>query len=249
MRLRALTVAALAMLFAGSRAAAADETKAIVEKAIKAHGHEAVAKQPAATMKMKGKWYGMGDGLEYTGVWQGQSPDRLRFEISMSIMNQNFTVIQGVKGDKGWVAINGKVEDMPKEVFEEHREALHARVVENLLCLRGKEYTLSALGESKVGNRPAVGVRVERKGYRDVNLFFDKENHLLLKLERREKDPMMGGDKEFTTEVFMHDYKKVDGALVPHKIEVHRDGKLYVDGETTEFTRAEKFDDALLTKP
>jgi hypothetical protein len=247
-RTAGLTATVLALL-AGTEGRAADEPKAIVEKAIQAFGGaDVLGKHAGKTMKLKGKWYGMGDGLEYTGIWSGRAPDRLRFEITMSIMGQNITFIQGVKGEKGWKSLNGMVSDMDKDELAEHREGLHGHDVQNLVALRGKDYALSSLGESKVGDRTAVGIHVERKGYRDINLFFDKETHLLLKTETRAKDPM-AGNQEFTVVARMGDYKKVDGLMVAHKVEIFRDDKLYVDGEVTEHSAVEKFDDTTFDKP
>jgi hypothetical protein len=247
--LRTMSVAAALALLAGSRATAADEVKDLLEKAITAQGGaDVVAKDNGHTMKLKGKWYGMGEGLEYTGVFSSQRPDRLRFEINMSVMGQNITFIQGLKGDTAWMSLNGTVNDVGKEVATEHKESLHHQAVQRLVTLRDKDYKLSSLGELKVGNRPAVGIHVERKGFRDINLFFDKETHLLVKTERRVKDAMMG-DQEFTEETRPTEYKKVGSVMMPHKMEIFRDGKLYVDGEVTEYTSVDKFDDTLFAKP
>ena len=167
----------------------------------------------------------------------------------MSVMGrQTFTIIQAVKGDKGWESQNGMVVDMPKDHVEEAHHSLHHGEVTRLLVLTGKDYKLSSLGDAKVDNRPAVGIHVDARGERDVNLFFDKENGLLVKSETRVKDTM-GGDQEFTQVTIYRDYKKVDGIMVAYKVEISRDDKLFVEGEITEFQHAEKLDDAQLAKP
>jgi hypothetical protein len=107
---------------------------------------------------------------------------------------------------------------------------------------------LSPLGEVKVGDRPAIGIRVEHKGYRDVNLFFDKDKAFLLKMETRGKDVMQGG-QEFTSTTLYQDYKKVEGMMIPHKAIIQHDGKPYVEGEVTEVRLSEKHDDSLFAKP
>src|SRR5205085_4534287 len=117
------------------------------------------------------------------------APDRFHFKIEMTIMGQAFTMLQAVQGDKGWMSLNGTVMDLPKEQVAEVREALHVHEVMRFVGLAGKDYKVSTLGESKVDNRPAVGVHVERKDRRDVNLFFDKESGLLVKTETRARDP------------------------------------------------------------
>ena len=225
------------------------DAQKIIAKAIAAQGgSEPLAKHPASSVKMKGKWYGMGDGIDYTGSLDAQAPDRFHFEFKMTIMGQAFTIVEAAKGEKGWISFNGTVQDLSKEQLAEIREGLHVHEVARLVPLKGKDYKVSTLGESKVDNRPAVGVHVECKDRRDVNLFFDKETGLLVKTETRAKDPIIG-DQEFTAETYYRDYKKVGNLMVAQKTELHRDSKLYVESETVEFTPSEKLDDALFTKP
>jgi hypothetical protein len=79
-----LTVMFLALAVAG--AARADEqaaTRAIIEKAIQARGGEdKLAQMKGMTFKSKGKLYGMGEGMDYTGEWAIQPPDKIRFQIN-----------------------------------------------------------------------------------------------------------------------------------------------------------------------
>ncbi len=236
----------------GRRSARADdqaEARKLIDKAIKVQGiTEALAKHAAVTIKMKGRFYGMGDGIDYTGSIASQQPDRYRFEISMTIGNQAITILQVVKGDQGWMSLAGMTQELSKEQVAEVRESMHVQRVARLACLSGKDYKLSTLGELKVDKRPALGVRVEFKGRRDVNLFFDKESGLLVKTETRARD-VFNVDQEFTAETYQREYKKVGDAMIAHKHELRRDDKLYVESEIIEFTPAEKLDDGLFNKP
>jgi outer membrane lipoprotein-sorting protein len=244
--MRKLVYAAVSVVFlAGAIRADDAEVKAIVEKAIKAHGGtEVLNKFQAMSVKEKGKFYGMGAAVDYTLEMQYQAPDKERLEIR----GENFKFVQVVNGDKGWVGVNEAPKPMDKDQLAEAREELYAANLVRLTPLNGEGYKLSSLGEVKVGDRPAVGVRVEHKGHRDVNLFFDKENGLLVKVEGRGKDLMAGG-KEYTQEVFYSNYKKVEGMQVPFKTLLKRDGERYVESETTEATPAEKLDASMFGKP
>jgi len=53
------------------------------------------------------------------------------------------------------------------------------------LHLRQPTLSLTHLGESKVVNRPVVGVKVAQQGHRDVLLYFDNETRLLVKRSTR----------------------------------------------------------------
>src|SRR3974390_2816943 len=85
------------------RAAEQDDIKAILDKAIKAHGgEEKLSKSKAVTMKIKGKWYGMGeDGVEYN-LETARTTTQFRFELTMDVGGQKFSILQVVNGNKGW---------------------------------------------------------------------------------------------------------------------------------------------------
>jgi hypothetical protein len=243
---------AVALWLGASCAARADDQKDLsdlVAKAVKAHGGaDNIAKAKIIIMKGKGKFYGINeDGIPYGGTWSIQDPDRIRVEIEGEVMGQKFKFVHGFDKDTGWTLMDDKVQDDSKEQVAETKETMHAGRLARLIGLNDKECKLSAVGESKVNDRPAIGVRVECKGYQDVSLFFDKETNQLVKMERRATDVQM--NKEFTEETLYGDFKKVNGVLVSHKQTIKRDGKVYVENETTEFEVKDKLDDKLFKKP
>jgi outer membrane lipoprotein-sorting protein len=246
-----LGVWCVAGLLAGGavRADDAAEVKAVLDKAIAAHGGaDHLAKNKAVTMQIKGKIHAIGDGVDFTGDIASQLPDRLRFEMSLTVMGTDLKIKQVVKGDKGWVAVNDTVMELTKEQMAETREQMHVAAVTRLVALRDKAYKLSLLGEAKVEGKDAVGIRVEHKDRRDVSLFFDKKTGLLLNTETRGKDPM-AGDNEFTAETLYDDYRKVDGFPVAHKVTIKRDGKLFIESTNSDVKVTEKLDDSTFEKP
>jgi hypothetical protein len=224
----------------------------VIDKAVKAMGgEEKLAKFKAQTFKMKGKFYGMGDGTDFTGEWQVQPPDKMRFQIDADVGGTQATVLTFViNGDKVWEKgfNEASKEVTDKDELAESKEEIHAHRVTSLLPLKDKGYQLASLGEVKIDGKPAVGIRVSHKGYRDVNLFFDKDNGLPLKVERVVKDKNSGG-KEQTQEEILKGYKEVSGVLHPMKILINRDGQKYVEGEVTEIEFKEKIDDSVFAKP
>ena len=247
-----VALCATALVLGSGAAARADDPKELSElvaKAVKAHGGaDNLAKIKAVVMKSKGKFYGIGDdGIPFTGVWYIEHPDRVRVEVSSEIGGQAFKFVQVNDRGKGWALIGEDLHDLDKEHLDESKEEMHANQLARLVGLDAKDCKLATVGEVKVNDRPAVGVRVECKGFRDVTLFFDKENSQLVKLERRAKDPDAG--QEFTAETLYGDYKKKDGVLVAHKQTIKRDGKLDVESEVTELEKKDKLDDKLFKKP
>lgn len=254
MRRLLIPCALVLALAALGRADDAADAKAVVEKAIQARGGaDNLAKYKADVLKVKGAVHVSGLDIDFTGEISFQQPDKSRTVIEGTVMGTNFKSTRVVNGDKGWIddllgATQSK-RDMSKEELAEERESQNANSIIRLAVLTDKAYTLSTVGESKVGDKEAVGILVKRKGYRDVSLFFDKKTHLLLKSETRVKDPQGGGDTEFTQEAFYDDYKKVGDLQVAHKLTIKRDGKAFLESEATEFKPEEKLDDGLFAKP
>jgi hypothetical protein len=226
------------------------DAAAIVEKAIKAQGGaDKLSKQKAVTTKQKGKFYGFGDdGIDYTLDSSSQPPDKIRNEIKGEAMGNQFSFVQVVQGEKGWNSANGQTEELGDEQLKEAKENLYANWVAQLIPLTGKEFTLAPLGDVKVGDKEAVGVKVSSKGHRDVSLFFDKKTGMLIKRETVVKD-LMGGGSDANEEVLYVEYKEKDGVKYANKITIKRDGKKYIEAEIVDYKAAEKIDDKVFEKP
>jgi outer membrane lipoprotein-sorting protein len=250
---KTLCVTAVALALAAATAARADdktETRAVIDKAIQARGgEEKLAKVKAVTFKGKGKFYGMGEGIDYTGEWTIQPPDKLRFQIDSEANGMKFTFLWVFDGKKGWMKVGDNTMELSEEDIAEAKEDLYAGRVEMLLPLvKDKGFELSPLGEVKVEDQVAVGVRVAHKGHRDINLYFDKKTGLLLKSERTVKDQMMGG-KERMQETLHSDYKDVGGVQHAMKAVIKRDGEKYVESEVSDFQTRDQIDDSAFAKP
>jgi hypothetical protein len=248
MRTIGWTAALAGLVLAAAGAGRADDAadpKAVVEKAIKATGGaDLLKKYQAWTIKAKGKFYGMGDGIEYTSEQSVFMPDKLHMKIDAG----NFQFLQVFNGDKGWIVAGENTMELGKEAVEEAQEELYVSRLTHLVPLLEDGCKLSPLGEIKVDGKAAVGVRAEHKGHRDVSLYFDKDSGLLARVERRGKD-VMGGGGEYTAEATYGDYKKVEGVQVPYKVTIKRDGKRFIEAENNDVKLFEKLDSKLFEKP
>jgi hypothetical protein len=233
------------LLFSHSDLRAADgpDAKAIVEKAIKAlGGEEKLKKHAAATWNEAGKYYGMGDGIDYEAKYTVQWPDRFRLEISGV-----FTIV--LTKDKGWVnSANSGTSEIPADELAEQQARQRASWITTRLPLTDKDLKWTATGETKIDDRPALGVTVSQAGQRDVALFFDKETGLLTKGEIIVKS-REHGNMEVKQETVYSAYKEVEGLKTPTKLSIKRDGKLFVEGERSDIKFPEKLDDAVFGKP
>jgi len=226
------------------------DLRAIVAKGIKATGGEAnFLKYKAIHIKGTGTFYGLGEGIPYTGEWHFHEVKQSRFTLDIKVMDQNLKLTQIVNGDKGWMKFNDDTKDMSEDELAEEKASMYSSWVSRLVPLKDKEFKLAALGDVKVEDKDAVGVRVTREGKRDVNLYFDKGTGLLLKSEFRVKDVKAGNNKEMTQETLYTDYKAFQGTKHATKIVIKRDGKLFVEANMTEYQPLEKIDDGLFARP
>jgi hypothetical protein len=236
------------LLAAGERARAQDDVRAIVQKALKAHGGaEKLDKFKAGQIKTKGK-IELFDGLPFTQEITYQLPNQFKEVTDLEVMGQKVAVTTGFDGQKGWLEVNGQAQELDDKLLTELKEAAHMLRVSRLTSLlEDQALKLSSLGEVKVEGKAATGVRVEAKGFRDISLFFDKDSGLLVKTERRAVDPMTG--QEFTEERIITEYQKVEGLPSPKKAIVNRDGKKFLEAEVTEIKLLEKVDAQTFAKP
>ena len=224
-----------------------DESRAIIDKAIKAHGGakklEAIK---AVQIKAKGKIYQPME-FPFTAEICSQPPDKMKLTADLEVNNMNIAFVQVFDGKKGWQSVAGMTKEVDADELKEFKEQMHVEEVASLVPLKDKSYKLSALGETKVGDQDTVGVQVTKKGRRDVNLYFDKQTHLLLKAEYRALDP---SKQEVTQEKLFQNYKDVGGMKLPGRMVVNNDGKKFLDLEITEATPMESpFDESVFAKP
>src|SRR6185369_13750427 len=120
------------------------------------------------------------------------------------------------------------------------------RLAETLLPMTEKGWKLSSLGEIKIDDKPAVGIKAARKGLPEMDLYFDKVTMLPMKAEMRlqETDSM-----EATYVARFGAYKKVKGRQFFTKLTVLRDDKVLLEMERSDFEAKENVDDETFGKP
>src|SRR5262249_52829844 len=208
------------------------DPKAVVDKALSAMGGEdKLAKFKAANFKAKGIFKPFGDA-EFTAEYFIQLPKQSKNVTKFDIMGMMHSMTRTVNGDSGWMIFRGKVQDMPADQFAQQKDELYGNWVATILPLKGPDFKLTSLGEVKVNEKPAVGIKVSHERHNDVSLYFDKESGLLAKSVRRARGP---GGKEAETEFYYSAYKDFDGIKQYTKMVVKSQGKELADTEITDF--------------
>jgi uncharacterized protein YifN (PemK superfamily) len=227
---------------------AADDPKAIVEKAIKAHGgEENLSKYKAAHVKGKGTMTVMGMDVSFTVELYSQSPNKVRTDMVLEVMGNKFPVSQVYDGKKGWAKQADQVMELEGDQLQDMKDEAYGNYLESLVPLaKDKNLKLEAVPEIKVEGKPAVGVKVESKEHKDMTMYFDKDSGLLVMTKRKSKDP---SGMEVESESYARDYKDFNGTKQATKILVKNDGKKFLEGQLTDVKILEKLDDSVFAEP
>lgn len=241
---------AAALVAAPLSFAAEDDPKTILTEALKAHGGaEFLAKHKAARVQNKGKITLPGVGeAEFTQDMAYMLPDKLKDNLELNVAGQKITIATLINGDKVSIEAAGKAVDITDDIKKAIKDGAHMVNVARIApLLKDKSYELSLFGDSKVEDKPAVGVRVSQKDKKDITLFFDKKTHLLVKIEHRTAEP--GTGKEINEERIILEYQKnKDGIQVPKKVLVKHDGKTFLEADSIELTYLESIDESEFKK-
>jgi hypothetical protein len=228
--------------------AGGDETSAIIDKAIAAHGLKGKAdKNHGYRGKNKGTLHVMGLDLEFTQEVTIQIPDKFKEVMDLSVMGQQIGVVSVFDGKQGWIKANGKEIKVENEILNEFKEAAYAMSLAQGLFLKDKGVKLSLLGEVQVKGRPTVGIKVSKEGHKELDFYFDKATGLIAKLERRARDFQAG--QEVTEERIITEYQDVEGRKVAKKVEVLRDGKSFLEAEVLEVRFFDRIEDSEFARP
>ena len=236
------------LLAAASGLRAQDAARAIIEKAVKAHGGmERLSRLRADHVQTKGNLIVDGKETPFVGETMVQFPGQYKTVMQLTTPKGRVTLVQILNGDKALVTIDGQPQPVQAAALAELRETFQLnRAMRLVPLLTERGYELAALDEVRVNDRPALGVRVTARGKRDLRLYFDRELGLLVKSEHTLD---AGEGKEVRQEVYYGDFREFEGHKRPTKLSAFRDGKKVMDAEMTDVKYLDKIDETEFTKP
>jgi hypothetical protein len=243
-----------------------EKAEAILNEAIQAvGGDEKLAKLNAYTLKTRVSIIQLNEKV-FTGTsdlsWR--FPDQKRFVAELDIAGTKTKITQVINDKQGWVSIQRDGWEMSEKELADAKQNLTSELlVRKLPSYKGKEYKLACLGQAKVADRPAVGIKVSCNGIPDKRLFFDRDSGLLLQCEitctlfpappalpRRGSAALPPKQPyDVTVRALYEDYKGLGGIKYPSKITGFRDGEKVIEQEVTEFKPVEKFEESIFGKP
>jgi hypothetical protein len=220
------------------------DAKAILDRAVKAlGGQEKLAKVEAFSWKSKGVVVFNGNENESSNQVTVKGLDHYRREFG----NDQFHGVIVLNGDKGWRKFGDDVRELEGDMLANEKRSVYLHVIPiTLVPLHGKGFKVEAAGEEKVGDKPALILKITGPDGKDFTLSFDKESGLPVKQVAR----VVGFQgQEQTLETTFADYKEFDGIKKATKIEIKRDGEKFQTMDLTEFKVLDKVDPETFTEP
>jgi hypothetical protein len=212
-------VTTLILLGAGPGGSPPDEARAVIEKAVKAHGgSDKLVTSHAIYMKVQVKIDQIPGNATMEGEAWEQGNDRQKTVFRIDLAGTKMTIAQGLRDGKSWRDVNGDVQDLSAAELTDMKRSQFADRVQSLVpLLTDKKFALTALGPSKLEDVAVVGVKVATPGQPDVLLFFDEKTGLLKKIEYKTK---LGGadDKEVPYATVLDDYRTIDTTAADVKV-------------------------------
>jgi hypothetical protein len=186
------------------------EPRAIIERAVQALGGLERLDQVKAGRRLSLGWHASKKN-SFLAETFFQSPDYLKIiHRSRDPDNPDLRILV-LKGDKGWLQIDGLTQQLDGELLERFHRADHADRVTGLVALlrdRERRYTLHREKDSTVEGKPAWVVRVSSPGQKDITLYFDKASGLLVKAAQGWIEDQV--DHEVLHEWYYRDYRWFD---------------------------------------
>ncbi len=220
------------------------DATAIVDKGIGAlGGAEKLGKVSAFSWKYKGTITFGGNENDFNGQVTIKGLDQFRRESS----SDQFSVAVVVDGNKGWRKVNDNSSELEGDTLANEKRGIYLYVVPiTLVGLKGKGFKCEAAGEEKVGDKPAVILKVTGPDGKDFTLSLDKESGLPVKQVAKVLN--FRGD-EVTAETTFADYKDLGGIKKATKVVVKHDGEPFQSWEINEFKLLDKVDAETFTEP
>jgi hypothetical protein len=220
----------------------------IIRQAIDAHGGEdAINKYPASTATLRGATTFGGGHMPFTGTVAQVVPGRYRLETTIDVLGLKTTVVQTVNADKVRQTVDGAEMTLGSPMQKELRQMAMMQEMSMLAPLLDKKrFKLKSEKSIKVDGKTYLAIMAKAEGMKDVMLYFDKTNGLLVGMQRRAIDPKMVEVTEITS---FEQYEKVSGVMVPMKQTTTHDGRPYMTLTYSDYKLLEKIDDATFAIP
>lgn len=249
MRRSVCFVAAIAFmaLAAPARADEAADARALVEKAVQAHGGiTAMAKMQTMTRTATGKMFLLGQETPFHDELVVALPSKWRWNLEGTVGGRPVQMLLILNGENAWQSNGAGVMSLGKDRVGEIQDESQVLWLATLVpLLQEKDFQLGLLKKDSVDGRPADGIRASRANKQPINLYFDAETHLLTKISRRAREAGVDIDKEY----HYGDHQPVQGVMVPKRYSEWTSGRKFVDVNSIDYKFHSNIDEKYFTRP
>lgn len=244
----------LVLMFAGP-AQAGESPRAVIERAIAAHGGQArLGAVRADKVKLKGTLHVGSASLPFTNDLTVQLPGQYKSVVTIDENGRSRTVVHILDQDRATVLLDDQPQPIAGVHLTQLKQTLQLDSAMRLVpLLSDPVFTLRSLPEVRyngqgpgTGQQVITGVRVQGKSQRDLDLYFDKPSGLLVKSVHRLDGP---GGKDVVQEAYYGDYREMGGFRRPGKVIVFRDGKKVMEAQLIDARRFDRIDPSEFTRP
>lgn len=225
-----------------------DEVADLRDRALKAFAKDPadIKKIRVHTLKAKGitKLGGEPSPATYeeSAVWPGHV--RFFWEFGTGSSKNNIT-IAGID-DRAWRKVGtAGVADLGPEELNDFRADAYAMWVSTLSTMSDAESKLTMAAPTKVNGVPVLGLKVSRRSFPDITLYFDEKSGLLRKMSYRSREAGVNLNKEMIYE----GHKDVKGLMLPTKLTIVIQGREAFAWGEMEYGFPEKIDAKTFEKP
>jgi hypothetical protein len=197
------------------------DARALIDRALNAAGGAEKLAQPRAysfKQEMTEKTNKATAAVVTKTMYYFQPPNQYRREEESQRGGRPSKYVEVISGNRGWAKRDGVSQPLTLDTIKHPVEVQQGFGYKFILNLRDPAFTPALLGESRVGDRLVVGVKLTRpvgRGAEERRLFFDPQTHLLVKSELHAKLSVGG---ELASEQTWGDFRMIDGIAVPHRV-------------------------------
>jgi hypothetical protein len=228
--------------------ARSDEATDLRDRAVRA-----AAKDPADlkkfrvhTIRARGTSKVPGRPLPATFELTAVYPSHLRATWEFDTGSGKNTLTIGASDVQGWKRLGvDQALDMGLEELNDLRTDTYAIWVSTLMTLNEPDVRLAAVGRGKVNGEAVVGLKVSRRPWPDITLWFDERTGLLRKMAYRSRESGAILNKE----MIYGGHKEVAGLMVPTTHTTLVDRKEVYTWTEMEYAFPDKIDSKTFAKP
>jgi hypothetical protein len=227
---------------------AAQDANATIDKAIQAlGGQEKLDKAKTLSWTSKGTITFMGADNPATIRSTVQGLDHRRDEIDGEFGGMQIKGASVLAGDKGWRVFAGQKMELDKNSVADEKQSIYLDIIPiTMVALKGSGFKSEPIAEIKVGDNPAVGLKVTGPDGKEFSLYFDKESGLPV----RRVAKVTGFDGQpFNQETTYSDYQEMGGIKKATKVSSKRDGEKFIEQQITEFKILDRVDPKTFDEP